>query len=381
MPAGDGLINVDSFLSRAASRCGFVREQYEDARVPNTPSSVVVLPFFGDYRAEFVTSTLLLHRYMEVHRPGAYLIVASWPGHAALWPYADEYWGVADAALAGDGQAASRGFDNRDQRLGLVFKKVFQTFENCVETEQLARYYDRGLTQAFFDQFGDPAVVMPGLRPLPADLNRLIGRLAGNKVFLTPTRSVWGWEKGTSVGYPVPAGFWAELANRLADEGYCPVVWQSRASHDISAAVAGRCTVFDRDDMGDVLSAMRSCDVVLDYFGDVHRLAALARCPYVSVQERGKFVATREHELDDVCVENPRRRYVFSFHALLNARQWGGLCDAAVAPLAAVLEGSDRASWPAAGERRQTVQASSVRERRSSRLGVRFVKMPRPLGL
>ena len=358
-----------------------MRGPYEDAKVPNTASNIMVLPFFGDLRAEFICSTLVLHRYVQMVKPDAYFIVASWPGHAALWPYADEYWGVQDAVLAGEGFAATASYENRDARVLQVFKKVFMTFENCIESEHLSRYFLRGLTQAYFDSFGDPLVVMPAVRPLPTDLNRQIGRLVGQKVFVAPMKSVTVFERDHSRPVPVPAGFWIQLVGRLADEGYSPVVWQSRATHDISAAVADRCTVFDRDDIGDVLSAMRACDVVLDYFGDVHRLAAIARCPYVSVQERVKYAALREYELDDLCVENPRRRYIFSMHALLNARQWSGLCDASVAQLAAVLEGSDRASWPTAGERREVVPASRIRTRRVSKLGVRFVKMPRPLGL
>src|SRR5262245_17371709 len=93
---GENMIDVKDFLRRTADRNGFLRERYEDAKVPGDPDGLAIMPFFGDWRSTFVLSSLLLKRYKEELKGSKYFILLSWPGFASLFPYVDEYWTVGE---------------------------------------------------------------------------------------------------------------------------------------------------------------------------------------------------------------------------------------------------------------------------------------------
>ncbi|MFX7025283.1 hypothetical protein ABTI08_20470, partial [Acinetobacter baumannii] len=83
-------IDTPGYLQLAADKCGFVREQYAEADMPTSLSNVTVLPFFGDMRSQFLLTSLILPRYLTGQKDGRYFIMASYPGLAGLFPYADE---------------------------------------------------------------------------------------------------------------------------------------------------------------------------------------------------------------------------------------------------------------------------------------------------
>lgn len=373
--------SIDSFLARAATRCGFSRERYEAQSVPNSSSPVVVLPFFGDMRAEVILACLVAHRYVSMHRPGCYLIVASWPGHAGFWPYADEFWGLAEEPAVVQAYCSAAGYRSGSSGVGNAFRRLFEIFERCIEVEDLERYYSAGFNSEFFSSFGDPIIVMPPVRPLPAAINKGLGKVMGNKVFISPARVATVYENGVLRPQPIDLAFWVGLVKRLVSDGYSPVVWQGARTHDVSALASDGCFYFATEDVGDALSAMRSCDVVVDCFGDLHRMAAMARCPYVVAQDRGKFVGLNDGELDDVLVENKRRKYFFTASSLLGSRDWGMIYDALMVHIEGVVSGDDRRSWPAAGERREVIPVARIRERRGAKFGIHFLKMPKSLGV
>jgi hypothetical protein len=52
---------------RVAQQTGFERERYIEAKIPDDFSRIVVICFFGDYRAEAILSSLILHSYIKKH--------------------------------------------------------------------------------------------------------------------------------------------------------------------------------------------------------------------------------------------------------------------------------------------------------------------------
>ena len=85
---------VADFLSRASDRNGFIRERFEERKIPTDHSSLIIMPFFGDLRSSCILSSLLLQRYREETKGSKYFIFASWPGFQGLYPYVDEYWAI-----------------------------------------------------------------------------------------------------------------------------------------------------------------------------------------------------------------------------------------------------------------------------------------------
>ena len=59
------MIETPELFKKAAEKCGFIRETYNESKMPTSIQNAVILPFFGDLKGSFVLSTLLLKRYRE----------------------------------------------------------------------------------------------------------------------------------------------------------------------------------------------------------------------------------------------------------------------------------------------------------------------------
>ena len=144
--------DMAGYLKRGADRCGFVRDVFQDRRVPTNRQNIQVFHFFGDTRSEFILSSLLLRRYKEELRSSKYLILCSWSGHECLFPYVDEYWG--NLSDSGDRlTAGSVGFDNTSDVFGTQQKNLNWFFENVSTFDELKVYYNNGLTREFHERF------------------------------------------------------------------------------------------------------------------------------------------------------------------------------------------------------------------------------------
>jgi len=370
-------ISVPEYFKLAAEKTGFVREHYTEAEMPTTMSNVTVLPFFGDYRSQFILTTLLLHRYLGTVKAGRYFVLASYPGLGGLFPYVDEYWSIADQAVAAEMQEKATGFDTASDR-NVVFRRSLREYFKDIITwrDDLAHYYDCGLTSGFFDTFHEPQVALPALRSLRMDLNRQIASLGGYKVFVHPSKVANTWHN-TYKTSKTDRAFWKDLFDRFLQAGITPVVWQSATCHDLSAEYAGRCAFFNDKNVLDVLAAMRACHCVLDVHTGVSRYAAVARCPYLCVDERHKFNGIKEYELDDLCVINKTYQYIFSFATILESQKWAALLDNIIVKLMSMLPVVNRDEWPTTSEYFATVPYDRVRETKGKRIGARFVKVPK----
>ena len=85
-------LELKEYLDLAAQRNGYVRQSYEDRKIPTEFDNVCVMPLFGDMRHTFIASSMLLKRYREQVKGSKYFILMSWPGYKNLFPFVDEYW-------------------------------------------------------------------------------------------------------------------------------------------------------------------------------------------------------------------------------------------------------------------------------------------------
>lgn len=370
-------MDIPGYLQLAADKCGFVREHYVEADMPTTLSNVTVLPFFGDMRSQFALTSLLLPRYLGDQKDGRYFVLASYPGLAGLFPYVDEYWSFADAALVADLQEKVCGPATGSERAVMFRRSLREYFRDVITWEEdLGRFYSNGLTKAYFDAFGQVQTYLPPLRSLRLDLSKQMANFPSYRVFVHPVRLAHGWQ-GQHRTAKTNKGFWKGLLTRLLDEGVTPVVWQTGACHDLSAEFAGRCVFLQERNVMDVLAVMRSCSLVLDIHSGVSRYAAVARCPYIVMDERSKFMGLKEYELDDLCVVNKSYKYIFSFITILEGQQWSSLLDNIVSKTKEMLPVINRDEWPTTSEYSSVVPYSTVRSKKSKRIGARFIKVPK----
>lgn len=376
--------DVPAFLRRAAEKCGFTREYYLEKNIPTHHSNVCVFHFYGDTRAEFILSSLLLKRLREEMRASKYLIVCSWRGHGGLFPYADEFWSVTDESALAKLSSEANGFSNPSNVFTINQRNLNMHFESVMTSEDLAPYYDNGLTKEFHDKFKNVLTflpMVPSASILEARVAQEVAHRQGLKVFLMPTRQMKGWRQGSPYVFRARREFWSSLLDRLVKEGYTPVVCQNYTTYDLSVEHNSKCIFMREDNVSRILAAMRMVGCVLDVFNGTSRLAIAARTPFVSCEERQRYSVQKEYEIDALCAENIPKQYIFTFSTLIEVGDqpaWEtSVFDTVAARLKTFLPTIDRNSLPSTSEGTFEVPYSVVRERKAKRIGARFIKIPR----
>lgn len=376
---------VGDFLKRAADRNGFVRERYEERRVPTDIDGLVVMPFFGDWRGMLLLSSWFLHRYKETHKPSKYFILASWPGYQGMFPYVDEYWAIADENQVKKFYEKADGFRNRGDMAAIYQRNLNEFFRDVVDWRQVVEpYYHQGILQNFWDTY---KVVkrflphVPSAAMLGKDFMKELAVRAGYKVFISPLQFVQSWRNGKVEHVPVKKEFWTELVKRLLKEGFVPVIWQNLLSFDLSAEFTSECLYIGDRDISKVLSVMRASGCVLDVYGGLSRLAIAARCPFVALDERSRYSNLKEQEVDDLCGKSLPKEYIYAFSTIIadgTPYAWNNdLFNNITNKLNKFLPALNRDEWPATGESTEIVLYDNVRKTKNKKIGARLLKVTR----
>lgn len=378
-------MNVGDFLKRAADRNGFVRERFEERRVPTDIDGLVVMPFFGDFRGTFLLSSWLLHRYKELHKPSKYFILASYPGMQGLFPYVDEYWSIGDEGQIKRLYEKSDGFRNRADMATIYQRNLNEFFRDVVDWRQVCEpYYHQGITQEFWDSYKTVKRFLPHVPSsavLGKDFMKELTTRAGYKVFISPMQFAQSWRNGKVEHIYAKKEFWTELVKRFLKEGFVPVVWQNPLTFDLSAEFTNECLYIGDRDITKVLSVMRASGCVLDVFGGLSRLAIAARCPFVALDERSRYTNLKEHEVDDLCAKSLPKEYIYTFSTIIadgTPHAWNNdLFNNITYRLNVFLPALNRDEWPATGESTEIVLYDNVRKTKTKKIGARLLKVTR----
>jgi hypothetical protein len=310
--------SVASFVSRAAQQCGFERERYADNKLPQDLDKIVAILFMGDTRSTSILSSLLLKPYVEKILQGKYVILCSHPGNAGLFPYVHEYWSVADNMAVSELASSAFGFKNFDRRLNTFGIQLRRHFFTVLTEDDFLPFYDKGLTSAYFDRFQKVERYFPPVPPWRSELSMSLAQRGGKCIFLSPNTSGSLWHHGenreTTVKFP--RDFWVKLVERMLANDYTPVIHHAPGLYDLSQSFGEKCFYCGDRNVVSVLGAMRSTGCVLDIFSGISRLAMVARCPFVVMDERQRYTKSKEFEINDLCVRVPYR-YMFSFPTVI----------------------------------------------------------------
>ena len=377
--------SVVEFLNRSAERNGFVRERFEERKIPTEHTNLVVMPFFGDLRSMTVMSSLLLQRYRQEVKNSKYFILASWPGFQGLFPYVDEYWAMSDEAVLKQFYEQSDGLRNKSDMATIYTRNLNEFFRDVIDYKEIAPFYGNGLTDKFFEKFKTPKRFLPFIPSstvLGKDFNRELAAKGGYKVFIHPSIFAKQWHIGKSQNIRAKKEFWVELVEKLLQNNYVPVIWQNYLSYDISQEFVGRCLFIGETDIVRVLAAMRTTGCVLDVFNNLSRLAILARCPFVAVDERSRYTNLKEYEIDDLCGQKVPREYIFTFSTIISDGSpytWSqDIFQSILKKLEIFLPELNRDEWPSTGESTEVVPYKEfVRTNERIRLGTRLLKITR----
>ena len=377
--------SVNDFLKRASNRNGFSRDRFEERKLPTDHSDLVVMPFFGDLRSMTVMSSLLLQRYRQEMKTSKYFILASWPGFQGLFPYVDEYWSLNDESIIKKFYEQSSGFENRSDLATIYNRNLNEFFRDVVDHKEIDLFYNNGFKNEFFEKFNTVNSFLPFVPSsavLGKEFNRELSTKPGYKVFIHPSIFAKQWHMGRSGNVIAKKEFWVELIEMLLQNGFMPVIWQNYLSYDISQDFVGRCLFIKEDNMVNVLSVMRATGCVLDVFNSISRLAIMARCPYIAVDERARYSNVKEYEIDYLVGGRIPKDYIFTFSTIItegNLYSWEqDLFNTILIRLNKFLPEINRDELPGTAEITETVSyMKNVKVPKHKKMGIRFLKVNR----
>lgn len=371
---------VSEFIKRSAEQCGFERNDYVEKNMPTSFNNIIVVPFFGDIKSTFIMSSFLMNQYKNF-KTDKYLIICSWPGHKGLYPYADEFWHPKDLSTITNLVVHAEHMNNSSDLAAQYQRSLISRFENVLLKEDLQKYYNNGFQPEYFNQFNEIKryfSAIPSASKISTSFMNDLNKHSGQKVVIFPSTRIRSWQKGKSSLIPPLKDFWVFLTQKLLDAGITPVIYQNNFTFDLSRDFADKCVYLVSKDMSEILSCMRQVGCVLDMHNAISRLAIAARCPFVCVDERIRFMEEKEYEIDDLCCQKIPKQYIFSFSSFLvtgDKSYWGdSIIDNVVIRLQDFLPTLDREEWASTSESEVVVSYDCVRERKVKRLGTKFIR-------
>lgn len=373
------MIDVADYIKRAAQRCGYKREFYVERNMPTQPSNILVIPFYGDVKSIFLLSSFILKQYKAIHKD-KYIILCSWPGMNALFPYVDEYWSIEDPSLTTTLAMDANNFYN-DSNVSIELTRNLMEVMNIMTWKDLKTYYDKGFTQKYLKEFGGikrflPEV--PSVTKIPSDFKTQMESKVGQKIVVYPALKMRSWQEGKTISVSVGKNYWVALIKRLLEEGYVPVVYQNYFTYDMSPEFVDKCIYLVTRDISKVLAAFRYAGCVLDIHSNISRLAIAARCPYLSVIERPIFIADKDFEIDDLCCDDLPKQYIYSFSTMLKTggpEEWKiSLLDNIMVRLRKFVPSLNGINLPSTNESFEPVSYEKIRQRKARRMGAVFIK-------
>lgn len=372
------LPNVSNFVARAAQECGFERERFVDSKLPSDFDKIVVILFLGDLRSISLMSMLLFNPFVSNVLKDKYVILCSYPGMGGLFPKADEYWSVSDALAIGSLMQNASGFGNVDKKYEALGIQLRRRFFTVLNHEDFASYYNNGLTSNFFDRFKKVERFFPSVPHWRSgEFNMALSQKGGTGVFLYPTLQGKCWHRSKDFIVKFPKDFWIKLTQQLLDYHYVPVIYQNQSSFDMSPSFGEKCFYCSDRNFQSILAAMRSTGCVLDVFSGISRLAMIARCPFLVVDERQRYVKSKEYEINDLCVTGMYPyRYIFSFPTVVSNGNYKEVIDQIVNGLQK-FSPRLKTTLPPSSESIEEVPYDLVRQHKAKKLGIHFIKVER----
>ena len=374
-------LEVKEYLDLAAQRNGYIRQSYEDRKVPGEFDDVCVMPLFGDLRHTFIASSLLLRRYREEAKGSKYFILISWPGHRTLFPYVDEFWSPGDMDLCKKLWTGTDRFSNRSDSYAVRITSIYESFREVVKPEVLNEYHNNGIQQAFWDRFKHVKTWLPQVSSqavLGKDFSRELANKAGFKVVIVPTTTVESWRLGRVAHVSVPRDFWVQLVKHLKQHNFVPVVVRSFQTYDLSQDTHDDAVHLADPDVAKLLAVIRLSGCVLDVFNGTSRLAIAARTPYLCCDERSRYFSTHDYEVDDLCGRGIPRDYIYTFSSIcqMPSSYWEHtFFNHVTMKLQEFLPSLDRDKWPTTNETYQITPYETVRKIKRRKLGTKLLKI------
>ena len=370
--------NTASFIKRTTDKLGFRRDFYVEKNIPEVMSNIVIIPFYADIRSTFILSSFLFNQYKRANSD-KYIIVCSWTGWQKMFPYADEFWSLTDRSQIRGLVDTAASMSNNSATNNTLTRNLLQHFENVVLYESLQEYYKDGFKAKYIKEFGSIRYWLPEV-PASNILGKFSAEIAnkqGKKVVLYPVKNIRAWQQGKCHYRDISKNFWSYVIEKLLSEDLIPVLYQNSFTFDMSPEFTDRCLYLVNEDISHVLAAFREIGCVLDIHSGISRLAIAARCPFIVLDERIRYINQRDYEIDDICCDGIRKLYSFSLAGMLmsgSPKEWdASFMDSFITKIHTLLESFKKEDLISTAEIDEDVSSDKIRNRASKRLGVKFI--------
>ena len=374
-------ITVQQILQKAADNCGFKRVKYIENNIPTTMSNVTILFYFGDLKSILPVSSLLMERFRKESKSSKYFILCSWNGNQSLFPYVDEYWEISDLNNLKSIYLSSVNQNNTSEALSGYKRALNNYFPEILDISVLNNCYNNGFKQEFFDNYKNIKKFLPSIPSssiLGNDFNKKMSEHP-NKIFIHPTTHIQEWKNGRYHFEYISELFWSSLIDKLISENITPVIYQDFKTYDLSLNYFDKCIFIKNNDILNILSAIRSCGMVLDIFNGISRLAIIARCPYILCSDRFSYNYIKQYEVDILCGNDIPRDNLYTFSSIcndLNKNNWNAsLFEAIVSKIKLLDKDLIKDNLPSPIEINEIVKYELARKAKVKKFGPRFVKI------
>lgn len=359
-------VNLIDYIKRATQRAGILREKFTDKHLPLSSSQICVVPFFGDLCSEFILSSFILHRLKKENR---YLILCSYPKHSGVFPYVDEYWTIEDETALKNLSRGANGFFNESVSANTYEKALLRYFDNVIsmDNKEIAQYYNNG-----FSSKEEIRYKLPFIPSVQMELGETIYKIDYPKIFIYPTTKIRSWRKKQEIK-PVKEEFWVELIKKLIEEKYLPVIYEDYSTYDLSSEFYTKCVYIKGLEFLSVLGVMRMCDCTIDVFSGISRFAIMARSPYLSCDDRQRYMQMKEYEIDDLCTTHIPYQIAFTFSPIIEGKDWMNTVKLIIAKIKKMIP-IDKDKLPSTMEVDEVLSYDKIRKKDIKRLGMRFIK-------
>lgn len=371
---------MDDFLNRAASSAGLRRVRYDSQKQTTDPYNSIVLPLFCDRRYLYVASTLLGGLLREKRYGSRYFIIATYPGMADIFPFADEVWEPSRPGSASPILNQVEGFGENSPHVNSLIRSL-NRFMETIDPSDLREFYDDGIKRKFLEDFGPLERSLPDV-PSAMLLGENIARKiksSQQSVAVIPSKYGFTWERGKSRKLVVSSAFYNSWVERLLKEGYNPIIIQFPECHDISGNHENL-LYFKEPIAKEALAVLRSAGILVDFFGDVKFMGYLARCGVVSFEERSRFSRLREFELIQSTVPDLPKEYCYNFSYTVEtgeSQSWNNnFFDLAIRRIKKIEKRIFRDEFPPATQLREEIDYRRIVREKIRKLGTRLIQIP-----
>lgn len=377
--------SISDFLSTTANKLNFNREKFIEKNVPSNFDQISVFFALGDLRSTAAISSMILPRIRKEKKALRYFIVFGYPNFSCLYPYADEYWSFNNPEKLEQIYYSSCGLDNNSNLKTIYLRHLNENFREVLKQEDLSNIYDGCIKTPFWESNKNLRIILPqvstSLVNFNSDIQNKFNKLGDKKIFIFPNKNIQIFRKNKLVFENVSMYFWKNLIKSLIDLNIGVVCLKNNLTYDLSTEFVNEEKVlnFSENDIEKIMALMRMTGCVLDFFSGIGRFAAIARTPYVCIDERYRYFNFKEYEYEDIIGKNIPIERMFVFADLINPvnNLFENVAKNIIKKIDSVFNGLEKIKGlPNASYIDYVSNYENVRYYQNQKLGVKFIKFP-----